>query len=106
MQSELDATQQEFENTVEELGAKDEDLIKLKGMLKDLQAELKELRSDKDEHVEKVICSWKSLNAHKGHTSNLFILTWYHQWAIFLDFHNCFKSFQNAYIAKHLQDVN
>lgn len=54
LQSELDATQQEFENTVEELGQKDQELAKLKGLMRDMQSEIKELKSDREEHIEKV----------------------------------------------------
>ncbi len=50
----MDATQQEFENTVEELGMKDEEILKLKTAIKEFQAELKELKSDREEHLEKV----------------------------------------------------
>ena len=55
LQSELDATQQEFENTVEELGLKEEELNKLRNMMKDVQAEMKEMKSDGEENLEKVI---------------------------------------------------
>ena len=65
LQSELDATQQEFENTVEELAQKDEELSKLKSLVRETQTELKEVKSDREDRIAKVCCTYVQLLAKK-----------------------------------------
>ena len=40
---------------MEELGLKEEELNKLRNLMKDVQAEIKEMKSDGEENLEKVI---------------------------------------------------
>ena len=71
LQSELDATQQEFENTVEELAQKDEELSKLKSLVRETQTELKEVKSDREERIAKVCCTYVQLLAKKIRASHI-----------------------------------